>query len=211
MKARLAWLLVPLALLWGCQNETAQGTATAASLAEAPAYTEQYVLSPQVSDDRRLQEPGQQVRDVKGGLELLAANMEPQTMQIGDIELTIHETKLLHYTPDYSLIDFYHSYTHDQEFELAKFFVEINNGASEKVNFAPVALIETESGEVKTWEDDVYLESLNEGLKPGEVKSGNVGFIVKGGAQEIKLTTSKLFAADGELLAPAQTITIKLN
>lgn len=211
MKARLAWLLVPLALLWGCQNETAQGTATAASLAEAPDYTEQYVLSPQVSDDRRLQEPGQKVRDAKGGLELLAADMEARTVKVGEVELTIHETKLLHYTPDYSLIDFYHSYTHDQEFELAKFFVEINNTSSEEVNFAPVALVETESGEVKTWEDDVYLESLNEGLKPGEIKSGNVGFIVEDGAQELKLTTSKLFAADGELLAPAQAITIDLD
>lgn len=211
MKARLAWLLVPLALLWGCQDETAQGTANAASLSEAPEYTDQYVLSPQVSDDRRLQETGQKARDAKGGLELLAADMEARTVQIGDIELTIHEAKLLQYTPDYSLIDFYHSYTHDQEFELAKFFVEINNTSSEEVNFAPVALIETESGEVKTWEDDVYLESLNEGLKPGEVKSGNIGFIVEDGAQEIKLTTSKLFATDGELLAPAQTITIKLD
>src|SRR5690606_6155838 len=141
-------------------------TATAASLAEAPDYTEQYVLSPQVSDDCRLQEPGQKVRDAKGGLELLAADMEARTVKVGEVELTIHETKLLHYTPDYSLIDFYHSYTHDQEFELAKFFVEINNTSSEEVNFAPVALVETESGEVKTWEDDVYLESLNEGLKP---------------------------------------------
>lgn len=211
MKARLAWLLVPLALLWGCQDETAQDTATAASLPEAPAYTEQYVLSPQVSDDRRLQEPGQKARDAKGGLELLAANMEAQAVQIGDIELTIHETKLLQYTPDYSLIDFYHSYTHDQEFELAKFFVEIHNTSSEEMNFAPVALVETESGEVKTWEDDVYLESLNEGLKPGEVKSGNVGFILEDGAQELKLTTSKLFAADGELLAPGQSMAIKLD
>lgn len=211
MKARLAWLLVPIALVCGCQSETTQGTATAASLAEAPDYTEQYVASPQVSDDRQLQEPGQKVRDAKGGLELLAANMNPQKVQIGDIELTIHETKLLQYTPDYSLIDFYHAYTHEQEFELAKFFVEINNVASEEVNFAPVALIETEGGEVKTWQDDVYLESLNEGLKPGEVKSGNVGFIVEDGTQELKLTTSKLFAADGELLAPAKTITIKLD
>ncbi|WP_341962831.1 DUF4352 domain-containing protein [Planococcus maritimus] len=211
MKARLAWLLVPIALVCGCQSETTQGTATAASLAEAPDYTEQYVASPQVSDDRQLQEPGQKVRDAKGGLELLAANMKPQKVRIGDIELIIHETKLLQYTPDYSLIDFYHAYTHEQEFELAKFFVEINNVASEEVNFAPVALIETESGEVKTWQDDVYLESLNEGLKPGEVKSGNVGFIVEDGTQELKLTTSKLFATDGELLAPAKTITIKLD
>ncbi|WP_271853174.1 hypothetical protein [Planococcus maritimus] len=211
MKARLAWLLVPIALLCGCQSETTQGTATAASLAEAPDYTEQYVESPQVSDDRRLQEPGQKVRDAKGGLELLAANMKPQTVRIGDIELTIHETKLLQYTPDYSLIDFYHAYTHEQEFELVKFFAEIHNTSSEEVNFAPVALIETASGEVKTWQDDVYLESLNEGLKPGEEKLGNVGFIVAGGAQKLQLTTSKLFASDGELLAPAQTITIQLN
>lgn len=211
MKARLAWLLVPLALLWGCQEEAAQGTATAASLSEAPDYTEHYVLSPQVSDDRRLQEPGQKTRDAKGGLELLAANMEAQAVQIGDVELTIHETKLLHYTPDYSLIDFYHAYTHEQEFELVKLFVEIHNSSNEAVSFAPAALFETGAGEVKTWEDDVYLESLNEGLEPGEVKSGNVGFIVEDGAQEIKLTTSKLFAADGELLAPARAITIQLD
>ncbi|MEZ0481387.1 DUF4352 domain-containing protein [Planococcus sp. SSTMD024] len=211
MKARLAWLLVPLATLWGCQDETAQGAANAAALSETPEYTDQYVLSPQVSDDRQLQEPGQKMRDAKGGLELLSANMEPQMVKIGDIGLTIHETKLLQYTPDYSLIDFYHSYTHDQEFELAKLFVEITNTSSEEVNFAPVALVETESGEVKTWEDDVYLESLNEGLKPGEVKSGNIGFIVEDGAQTLKLTTSKLFAADGELLAPAKTIQVKLD
>lgn len=210
MKAKLAWLLVPLAL-WGCQNETAEGTATAAYLSEVPSYSEAYVLSPQVSDDRRLQEPGQKLRDAKGGLELLAADMEPDVVHVGSIELTIHESKLLRYTPDYSLIDFYHSYTHDQEFRLAKFFVEIRNTSDEELKFAPVALMETESGEVKTWEDDVYLDSLNEGLAPGEVKSGNIGFIVEDETQKLKLTTSELFREDGTSLAPAQTITVKLN
>lgn len=210
MKVKFRWLLIPFAL-WGCQNEAAEGTVTAVSANDVPAYTEHYVPSPQVSDDRRLQEAGQQTRDAKGSLELLAADMEPEVIQVGDIELTIHEAKLLRYTPDYSLIDFYHSYTHDQEFQLAKFFIEMRNTSSERVMFAPIALVETKSGEVKTWEDDVYLEELNKGLAPGEVKSGNVGFVVDGATGQLELTTSELFRADGQPLAQAETVRVTLN
>lgn len=210
MKAKLLWLLVPFAL-WGCQDEAAEGKATAASMTELPAYTEQYVPNPQVSDDRRLQERGQQTRDAKGSLELLAANMEPTVVQVGDIELTIHEAKLLHYAPDHSVIDFYRSYTHDAEFQLAKFFIEMRNTSSERVKFAPVALMETENGEVKTWKDEVYLEALNEGLAPGEVKSGNIGFIVGGETGELKLTTSNLLSENGHPLAQAATIRLLLR
>lgn len=209
MKKQSMYVFLSAALLLGgCSSqESASGTVSADSLNEAPAYYEGYVGSPQVTGDETLLEEGDTVRDDKGELKLEGADLDAETLTIGEIELTVQEAKNLQYTPSYGLIDFFHSYTHDTEFNLVKLFVEVKNTGDEPLRFAPVALLETSAGETKLWEDDVYLEELNGEIAPGETKKGNVGFIVeKTDIESVLLTTSDLFNKDGEQVVPAQQI-----
>lgn len=171
---------------------------------DIPGYYDGYVLSPQVTDDRLLQETGQNKRDAKGEATVKAVNMDSETYKAGPVELIVAESKILQLEPDYSLIDFFHSYTHEQEFEVVKMFVEITNTSDEPIHFAPVALLETAEEELKLWEDDIYLEELNGELAPGETKTGNVGFIIeKGGIESINITTSDVFDSKDKQIAKA--------
>lgn len=120
------------------------------------------------------------------------------------MELTLAESKILQLEPDYSLIDFFHSYTHDQKFEVVKMFVEITNTSDEPVHFGPVALLETANGETKLWEDDIYLEELNGELAAGETKRGNIGFIVEDGSfDSVTITTSDVFDSQDNKITEA--------
>lgn len=204
--------LASIILLTGCSEQTQPDVAEAAEQetetpAIAPAYYENYVQNPQAVDDRLLQEKGQTVRDGKGEGELKKVNMETQTFSIGEIELTIREAKVLHMKPDYSLIDFYHSYTHDAEFDTVKVFVEIENTSDKPIHFAPVALLETDTKELKTWEDDIYLEELNGEIGAGETKKGNIGFILeKSDIESLAITTSDVFDKEEKKLSNAEKI-----
>jgi hypothetical protein len=219
MKKAIYLCLASALLLAGCSGqaepaasaaeETAQASA-AEKTVEAPAYYKEYVQNPQVTNDRLLQEVGQSARDNKGEAQLKNINMEAQTFEIGGIKLTIREAKVFHFKPDYSLIDFYHSYTHDTEFDAAKLFVEIENTSSETLRFAPVALLETDAEETKTWEDDIYLEELNGEIAAGEKKAGNLGFIIeKGDTGSLTVTTSDVFGKEDKKLADAQKIKLE--
>lgn len=211
MKRILFMGIMSILILAGCSEE-AKPAAEAASNNETaiPAYFGDYVVNPQVTDDRSLQEAGQSFSDLRGEIELKAIETELPVHEIGDIELTVHEAKLLHFKPDYSMIDFYHSYTHETEFDIVKYFVEITNTSDEVLKFAPVAITETESGETVTWEEDIYLEELNGEIQPGETRKGNIGFILeKPGVESLKLTTSDVFSASDEKLAEAQQIEIE--
>lgn len=57
-------------LLGGCseQEDSTMAVAAADQQNEIPGYYEDYVLSPQVTDDRMLQDAGQNKRDAKGKL-----------------------------------------------------------------------------------------------------------------------------------------------
>lgn len=209
MKKQSMYIFLASALLLaGCSGkETTSSAVSAGSLSEPPAYYEGYAESPQVTGDQALLAEGDTVRDDKGELALEGVNLEGETLTIGEIELTVREAKNLRYKPSYGLIDFFHSYTHDTEFNLVKLFVEIKNIGDEPLRFAPVALLETSAGEIKLWEDDVYLEELNGEIAPGETKKGNLGFIVeKTGIESVLITTSDLFNEDGEVIVPAQQI-----
>ncbi|MBD5070346.1 hypothetical protein GUF45_01500, partial [Xanthomonas citri pv. citri] len=83
-----------------------------------------------------------------------------------------------HLRPDYSMIDYFHELTHDEEFDFVKVFVDIKNTSTKKVNVAPIALMKTNTGETFDWNKDIYLEELNGELEGGAEKSGNLGFIV---------------------------------
>lgn len=214
MKRRLFYFcLMAVLLMAGCSGKEETSTVLAAEEAnEVPAYYKNYVANPQVTADAVLQEKGQSIRDDKGELEVHAVEMDNQSHKVGPVEITIREAKNLHYKPAHSLVDFYHSYTHHTEFNLAKFFVEIQNTSDEPVQFAPIALLKTSEGETKLWEDDVYLEELNGELAAGETKKGNLGFIIeKPELDALVITTSDVFAENDEKLAKAEEIKIKLK
>lgn len=202
--------LVLVLLLAGCSGkESTDSAVSSESLQEPPAYYEGYVENPQVTADQQLREIGQKVRDNKGELTLDAASLDSETLEIGDMKLTVWEVKNFHYIPTYGLIDFYHSYTHETEFNVVKLFVEIENTSDKALHFAPVALLETSAGETKLWEDDIYLEELNGLIAGGKSKKGSIGFIVeKSEFDSLVITTSDLFDENGEIVSPAQEIQV---
>jgi hypothetical protein len=180
----------------------------------------QYQQNPQVPDDQSLLNVGQTYSDAKGEATLKAINDVKQTYKVGPIELTVKEMKMIHLRPDYSMIDYFHVLTHDEEFDFVKVFVEIKNTSSEKVNFAPIALLKTSSGETFDWEKDIYLEELNGEIAGNSTKSGNLGFILNAsesgthndGAKNIEwieITTSDVFGKEEKKINESEKIKIE--
>lgn len=209
---QVIYLCLLLITLTGCSfNDEKSVAAKTSENNTIPSYYDDYILNPQVSDDRLLQEVGQFSRDHRGELTVKATEHDSHTYKIGDsIELTIREAKILHFKPDYSLIDFYHSYTHDQEFDFVKLFVEIKNTSNQPLKFAPIATMNTNTDELKTWEDDIYLEELNGEIPVNGTKKGNLGFIIeKSNIDSIEIMTSDVFNKKDELKNEGETIRIE--
>lgn len=205
--------LIPFLLIGCATNQDEQQVTTEVnsdSTTETPSYYQSYLDNPQVTSDQSLQEVGTAIRDVKGEVTLNEINKESQMVKIGAIELTIREAKVLHFKPDYSLIDFFHSYTHDPEFDFVKVFVEIKNTSNENLKFAPISLVHTSAGEQKTWEDDIYLEELNGEIEANKTKKGNLGFIIeKSKIDSFEITTSDVFNEEDKKLDDAEKLKIK--
>lgn len=209
---QVIYLCLLLITLTGCSfNDEKSVAAKTSANNTIPSYYDDYILNPQVSDDRLLQEVGQFSRDNRGELTVKATEHDSHTYKIGDsIELTIREAKILHFKPDYSLIDFYHSYTHDQEFDFVKLFVEIKNTSNQPLKFAPIATMNTNMDELKTWEDDIYLEELNREIAANGTKKGNLGFIIeKSNVDSIEIMTSDVFNKKDELKYEGETIRVE--
>lgn len=160
------------------ENENNDETKQQQDTEQTQNLIDEYQPNPQVTDDRSLQKVGQTYTDGKGEATLKAIKNVNKTYEVGPIELTVKEMKLIHLRPDYSMIDYFHVLTHDEEFYFVKVFVEIKNTSPEKVNFAPIALLKTSTGETFDWEKDIYLEELNGELEGNSTKFGNLGFIV---------------------------------
>lgn len=173
----------------------------------------EYVPNPQLTDDRTLQEVGQSHMDDKGVSTLKAIKKGNKTYKIGDIELTIHDIKVIDHTPAYSMIDFFHSLTHEEEFDFIKVNVEIKNTSKETVNFAPVARLETSTGEQKYFEQDIYLENLNGEIEGNGEKQGNLGYILEEPLKEdlkwVKITTSDILDQNHKVINKAQEIKVE--
>jgi hypothetical protein len=207
LKKHIALVAFLLLVISGCSNNTV------ASEKEKPVnidYLNDYYSNPQVPDDRTLIEVDQTVSDEKGEATLKAIKQVNKTYSDGPIKLTVKDMKLIHLRPDYSLIDYFHVLTQKEEFDFVKIFVEIENKYPEKVNFAPIALIETSTGEKLNWENDIYLEDLNGEIKGNETKKGNIGFIVESSddLEWIEITTSDVFNKDHEKLINSKKIKI---
>jgi PBP1b-binding outer membrane lipoprotein LpoB len=234
MKQSLNLLLLIL-LLVGCSanaatvnnekntvvNTKAEEALIETKKSEKQETNQKYQPNPQVTDDQSLLTVGQTYSDSKGEATLKAINQVNQTYKMGPIELTVKEMKMIHLRPDYSMIDYFHVLTHDEEFDFVKLFVEIKNTSSEKVNFAPIALLKTSSGETFDWEKDIYLEELNGEIAGNSTKSGNLGFIVNasesgthndGDAKNIEwieITTSDVFGKEEKKINESEKIKIE--
>ncbi|MFJ9386286.1 DUF4352 domain-containing protein [Peribacillus sp. NPDC101481] len=165
-----------------------------------------YVPNPQLPDDINLNQIGQNVSDAKGELTLKAYKKVNETLNVGPIEVKVKEMKVMHATPDYSMIDFFHGYTHDEDFGIVKVNVEIKNNSDKKIKFSPVAFLETDREEHLTWEDEIYLEELTGEIEGNGSKSGNIGFILNDGdILGISLMTSDAVDEEGEVLAKGKS------
>lgn len=176
-------IMMAVSMLTGCsfaEAESNKESKTAETVVDKPTNknTDVYVPNPQVTDDRDLKKAGDSITDEKGELTLKAVKKVNETFKLDGIEFTVKEVKLLHFIPDYSLIDFYHPYTHDEEFDFVKIGVEVKNNSSENYHFGPVAMVSINNTIHKTWEDDFYLEELNGEILSRQKKQGNLGFIV---------------------------------
>jgi len=219
MKKTSALCLISLFLLSGCssdkENKHLTSTVSAAKESSAqlesaiPAYYKDYPANPQVIDDRTLVQTGQTIRSNKGEASLKKIANLQNSYKTEAIDFKIQEAKLITYKPDYSLTDFYHSYTHDEQFTIIKFFIEIKNTSAETRYFAPIAYLNTDLGEKITWDQDIYLEDLNAPLKPNETKKGAIGFILeKPNIKSVKINTSAVFDKKHTQLAKSKIINI---
>ncbi|MGG4197823.1 DUF4352 domain-containing protein [Peribacillus frigoritolerans] len=165
-----------------------------------------YVPNPQLPDDIKLNQIGQNVSDAKGELTLKAYKKVNETLNVGPIEVNIKEMKVMHATPDYSMIDFFHGYTHDEDFDIVKVNVEIKNNSDKKIKFSPVAFLETDRGEHLTWDDEIYLEELTGEIEGNGSKSGNIGFILNdGNIKGISVMSSDAVDDEGKVLAKGKS------
>lgn len=177
-------LMLAVSMLTGCsfaEAESNKESKPAETVVEKPLKknTDVYVPNPQVTDDRELKKAGDSLFDEKGELTLKAVKEVNETFSLDGIEYTVKDIKLLHFIPDYSLIDFFHPYTHNEEFDFVKIGVEVKNNSEETYHFGPVAMVNINDSIHKTWEDDFYLEELHGEILAGQKKQGNLGFIVE--------------------------------
>jgi|GEM_PF-361726 len=206
------YMLLFMLLLSSCSNAVdQQDTAPEQAKQNNDDYLADYASNPQVTDDRNLLEVGQSVLDEKGEATLKAIRHINKIYNVGPVELEIKDMKLIHLKPDYSLVDYFHVLTHEEEFDFIKVFVEIRNTSTEKVNFAPIAMIETNTGEKIDWKKDIYLEDLNGKLDGQSTKKGNLGFIIEStdDLEWIEITTSDVFDKNSDKISDSQKIRIE--
>lgn len=172
-----------------------------------------YVPNPQVPDDLSLKKPGETYSDAKGKITLKKIKEVNKTISVGQVEYTIKDVKLLHNVPEYSMIDFFHAYTDETDFNFLKVGIEIENHSGKSYHFAPIAMIKINQSMKKTWEEDFYLEELNGVVKPGEMKKGNMGFIVDDleSIDEIEILTGDLVNEKKQVVEKSKRITLALN
>lgn len=175
--------------------------------------TNEYISNPQVTDDRDLQKSGDYYADEKGEATLKKMKVVNKTYNVGPIQLTVKDVRVIHLVPDYSLIDYFHALTHEEQFDFIKVFVEIKNTSSQKVNFAPVALFESSTGEKFDWEKDIYLENLHGEIEGNGKKQGNLGFILKEpngeDVQWVKMITSDVVDPNKKIISKAKEIRLE--
>ena len=207
------YLVLLFVVLAGCSTGNNIEDQVAVNLTQKPPLEikkDVYVPSPHITDDRHLVNVGESVADSKGELILQAYKIVNKDMRIGPVDMIIKDIKVLHFKPDYGMIDFFHAYTHEEEFDFVKIEVAVNNTSNDTIQFNPIAFLNMNSGEHKTWEDDIYLEELQGEVAPNSVKKGNIGFILGNtdDIQSVELFTSDVLHTDEAIIEKAKSITI---
>ncbi|MBS8264458.1 DUF4352 domain-containing protein [Mesobacillus boroniphilus] len=211
-------LMLAVSLLTGCsfaEAESNKESKPAETVAEKPIKknADVYVPNPQVTDDRELKKAGDSLTDDKGKLTLKAVKEVNKTYNLDGIEYTVKDVKLLHFIPDYSLIDFFHVYTHDEEFNFVKIGVEVKNNSKESYHFGPVAMVNINDSIHKTWEDDIYLEELHGKILAGQKKQGNLGFIVDelDNLEKVEILSGDLVGKDKEKIGEPVKLVVSIK
>lgn len=217
---RYLFFLILLLVLSGCstvnntENKATENQVKTIDQTEKKLNVQEdvYVPNPQITDDINLVTVGETVTDDKGELTLKSYKLLNKTVNIGGVEMVLKDAKLLHFVPDYSMIDFFHSYTHEEEFDFIKVGVEVKNTSDKDIKFTPVAFVKTNNGELKTWEEDIFLEELTGEIQRNDVKKGNMGFILENtnDIKSIEILTSDVLDSLGENVEKAKTIKLDI-
>ncbi|WP_052158883.1 hypothetical protein [Halobacillus sp. BBL2006] len=183
------------------QEEENNNSVTEQTETTTEAKEDTFIESPQAPDDSKLTEIGATYSDPDGKIKLLAYAPDEQQVEVGPIKLTIHEAKYMHYKPSPDMIDFFHGFTHEEgSFNYVKLRVTVENTYDQKLNFAPVSHLETNTGEKKGINDDFYLEELHGDYEPGEIRKGQLGFILEEtdpeNLEQIKVQSSDVFQGE---------------
>ncbi|WP_085506500.1 hypothetical protein [Thalassobacillus devorans] len=213
----LIMVVLSVMLLAGC---SANGT-NSESHAEAKDSTApfdipektKYTNNPQASNDRNLKKAGDHAEDENGQLTLKAIKEGQTVEEVGPMQLVIEDIKVMNYSPSPDLIDYFHAFSHNgANFDYIKFTVAIKNTSDQPVNFAPIDLLETNTGEKKDFDDDFYLENLYGDYEPGEVKVGNMGFVLNETSvdelESITITTSDVMDGEQKSINEGEEMTI---
>ncbi|WP_010291002.1 hypothetical protein [Kurthia massiliensis] len=202
------FLLTGTLLVAGCQQQQAtQVNASYVATPENQDYAKSYPGNPQIPDDRTLLQTGDTIQTEKGFMTLKKANFHQQVIDIGNIRLTIYDTKRIHLEPAYSMIDYFHPLVEAETFDIVKAFVTIENRGTEALKFSPVATI-TAQKDTQTFERDIYLDHLTGLIQPGEIKQGNIGYIANNEASIWQINTSTVFDENDEKHASHETFTL---
>lgn len=181
----------------------------------AKSLADTYVPNPQVSDDTKLLNAGKTINDSKGTVTLKEIASLNKLYTIGPVEMKIKNVKLIHNTPTYSLMDYFHQFTEKyEEFDFIKIEIELINKSNQKVHFGPIAHLETSNGEIKNFEDDFYIEYLGGEIEPNGSKQGALGFIIEKSTPDVNwidIQTSDVLDENHKTLNKSQSIRINFN
>ncbi|GEN52857.1 hypothetical protein [Halobacillus faecis] len=217
MKRLLLFLSLTISIiLTGCSNQVAgEGNESEdpPPLFEIPEQTK-YKNNPQAPDDQNLKEVGAKVEDMDGQLTLKGIKQIEKYIEVGPVQMAVKDVKVLNYSPSPDLVDYFHAYTHNEtNFNYIKFTVAVKNTGDQKVNVAPVEVLETNNGEKLGFKDDFYLEKLKGMYEPGETRVGQMGFVLEHDWKELesmKIATSDIFDEEGSVLVEGDQLKVDL-
>ena len=209
----LVYLFLLLLILAGCSASNTNNSRGVENIKEKPVLEKNkdvYVPSPHITDDLNLLKIGDTVSDSKGELTLKEYKQVNMEIRVGPADMTIKDIKVMHFVPDYGMIDIFHDYTNNEEFDFIKIGIEVKNTSNDQIKFNPIAFLKMNSGEHKIWEDDIYLEELPGKIKSNEVKKGNLGFILEDTVEIkwVELLTSDVVNKKDESIEKAKNIKI---
>lgn len=195
-------LFVTTLLLFGCSNKSVDLS-----------YADDYTENPQMTSDVDLVKKEETQVSAKGNIQLLEASFEQQKTTVEPMKITISDTKILQVEPDVSMLDYFHVLTTNEEFNIIKAFISIENTSDQVVYFNPSAQAKTDTGEHWTWQEDVYLDGLEGAYEPGQKKQGNIGFILtkKKTPSRLILQPTDVFNTEKEKITTGKEITLPLN